>query len=683
MRRAARALAGSAIILWSGGCGDDLQGPGGVSNTPDAPSRTLSALIVSDPVASADLAGTGLSSSSTGIVFVSLPPGIVPDGEHVVIRNRGTAADTTAVVMDGGFGPVPLAATAGDTLDVRIGLGEGELLEVFAVAPARKSPVVVRTQPPFEQRGVGVNVVMLVVFSEPIDPATLTASSLQLQFDGTPVPGALGVEAGGGLTVHFTPVRFLDPGTDYTLLITREIRDLHGDAIASQLRVDFRTTGTPPPRIELLLDVTDELAPPDPPTGSVPIAAGLFMSVSRIRQAEATDRARRLIAETNDILRQCALHLVVEAAHVVSLPPHLLAVQGNEIGSWGGHPPDSLGDPDLVMYQANERLTKDTRDLFAYGKHITSPNATGIFIVDEIEYYIGAQLTGAAGLSFPPVIYHHPEDYPLRNSVLATGTGGRLIAHELGHMLLNTGDHWGEGSNLMLAGSGLTSDQCDRMRENRERLFGDDAVPDPGPPKTEAITIAMASGNGQVGKAGEALELPFAIRVTDDRGERVAHVHTVWRVTAGAGHFPGRAASRTDHEGIADMSFVPTAVGTSTVTAEVAGLRGSPVTFSIDAPTLVITLRPAFIPWLGFSGDPVFSDPEGGSDVTVPVATVVEWSVFVETAHIASTSEPPGGQPFDSGMMNFGQRLQFVPGVAGVWEFEDLVSGATGRLTVQ
>jgi hypothetical protein len=435
------------------------------------------------------------------------------------------------------------------------------------------------------------------------------------------------------------------------------------------------------PQIELVADVTNELEPADAPAGSLPVAAGLFMSVRQIGPDQAVARARQLVEDTNEILQPCGLHLAMEAAQVIDLPPHLASVQGNEFGSWGGHPPDSLGDPDLVSYHENQRLTKDTRELFAYGKRYTSQNAIAMFIVDGIEYYIGAERTEARGLSFPSVSYHHPDDYPLRNSVLALSTHGSLIAHELGHMLLNTGDHWGGGFfNLMLGGWNLTPDQCERMHENRERLFGDDAVPDPGPPTTTGAAIAAVSGNDRVGKAGEYLQLPLAVRVTDPWGEGVRHVHVFWQVTSGAGRFSARPASRTDPDGTAEMRFMPTAAGTGTVAAEVAGLQGSPVTFSISVPVVVIRLTD----WLDFGlrVDPFFSGPEGSSDVTVPMGTTVEWSVNVETAQIVSTSEPAGGEPFDSGALADGERFQFVPGVAGTWEVEDQVSGATGTVTV-
>lgn len=273
------------------------------------------------------------------------------------------------------------------------------------------------------------------------------------------------------------------------------------------------TAPEPPERaadaeIELLVDVGDALRPTGAPAGSLPVSAGIFMTVPAlgvhlpIAPAIVVDRARRLVEDTNGILAQCRLHLAVEAVQVIAVPPHLDTVQGNERGSWGGHPPDSVGDPDRFTYDQNEWLTSETRELFGYGKRYTSKNAIAVFIVEEIEYYIGEQRTAAGGLSFPPVAYHHVDDYPLRNSVLVRPIGrdpyrlpyasGFVVAHELGHMLLDTGDHAAQGAasaldefdNLMTGGSAalLTSEQCDRMHTNRERLYGDASVHDPGPP---------------------------------------------------------------------------------------------------------------------------------------------------------------------------------------------------------
>lgn len=251
--------------------------------------------------------------------------------------------------------------------------------------------------------------------------------------------------------------------------------------------------------IRLLVDASDRLQLPDAPVGSLPVPAGLFMTIPSspgqppIAPTVVADRARRLVEDANRILAQCELHLVMESVQVVAVPGYLGTVQGNERGSFGGHPPADVGDPDLFTYHENARLTKETRELFSYGKRYTSKNAIAVFVVEDIGYYIDQQLTPAGGLSFPPVAYHHNDDYPLRNSVLVKLTGrdtnglpfasGLVAAHEFGHMLLNTGVHAGEFGGLMVGGTLLTSAECASMHANRVRLFGEDAVHDPGPPE--------------------------------------------------------------------------------------------------------------------------------------------------------------------------------------------------------
>lgn len=202
------------------------------------------------------------------------------------------------------------------------------------------------------------------------------------------------------------------------------------------------------------------------------------------------------------------------------------------------------------------------------------------------------------------------------------------------------------------------------------------------PPGSTAAAIAFVSGDGQEGKAGEALPEPFVVRVTDDRGEGVEGVRVTWSVAAGAGDFPQDVSWRTRRDGIHRVVFRPTALGTSVVAAEVVGLEGSPVTFSTEASGVLI----------GFNYDPFgeswFAGPEGSSDVAVPVGTTVEWVVKwspggTATARIVSLSEPLGAEPFDSAVLTYAQRFQFIPGVPGTWEYVDQQSGATGTLTAR
>ena len=210
--------------------------------------------------------------------------------------------------------------------------------------------------------------------------------------------------------------------------------------------------------------------------------------------------------------------------------------------------------------------------------------------------------------------------------------------------------------------------------------FTTDAT-DPG------ATLTIVSGDGQERAAAYAMidGEAFVAQVTDGEGNQVSHVPVTWSVASGEGRlvtwFPQCSeapVTRTGNygDGATFMEFVPTVVGTSTVSAAVAGVP--PVTFTVDATRLVIYF--GFDPWLGKS---YFAGPKYSSDVTVPVGAVVEFRNFNPAARIRSTVTPLDGVSLDSGPLSEGERFQFVPEVAGTWEFVDENSGATGSLTAQ
>lgn len=249
---------------------------------------------------------------------------------------------------------------------------------------------------------------------------------------------------------------------------------------------------------ELRMELSDEeLALPAPPDGSTPVRVSLFYTVApqdgAWSRADVATRMRQIVANTDAILAQCTMHVEVEVAQVIALPARLLDIQGNEEGSFGGHPPPGTPDPDLFDYEQNERLTAESRELFEYGKAHSSKNTIDAYTIDHIVYYANQKLDEAGGLSYPPNIYHHVDDYPYRNAVLLVPEYGacgdlpgvpetRTLAHEIGHMLLNTGGHNGAFNNLMVNGTVLTDAQCATMAANLDALFGEAEVPDPGPP---------------------------------------------------------------------------------------------------------------------------------------------------------------------------------------------------------
>jgi hypothetical protein len=221
-------------------------------------------------------------------------------------------------------------------------------------------------------------------------------------------------------------------------------------------------------------------------------------------------------------------------------------------------------------------------------------------------------------------------------------------------------------------------------------LFFADAS-DPG-----AVVTIMA-GNHQEGKAGTWLPDDLWVRVTDGRGDPVGNIEVAFAVTSGAGSVggcgiagknPAWGITRTLPEGLgingydhgfAGIPFWPSAQGITTVAAAVAGVQVSPVTFTVNGHGVFIRLL----------GDPStdevgFLGPDRTSDVTVPVGAPVEWvnlNWVDGTARIMSTATPQGGAAFDSGELDLNFRFEFVPAVAGTWEFVDLVSGVTGTLT--
>jgi hypothetical protein len=231
------ALAGALAVVAVLGC-QDGQGPD------NRPTPVLAALIVSNPSVTGLAAAAPLrSGSAAGVVFASLPPGNVANGTAVVIQNRRTGAQVTAALVNGGFDPVPVAAAAGDTLDLSISvIGQAQILRFSTLVPAHRPPVIVRTDPPKGKRDVPLNSVMVLIFSEPIDSATLTDSSVKLTLGGVPVAGSLAFSGPSHLDVTFTPAQPLTAGSDYALVMSQEIEDLTGESLPAPVTVSFATT---------------------------------------------------------------------------------------------------------------------------------------------------------------------------------------------------------------------------------------------------------------------------------------------------------------------------------------------------------------------------------------------------------------------------------------------------------
>jgi alpha-tubulin suppressor-like RCC1 family protein len=207
--------------------------------------------IVSDPVAGSAVGSLSLASfapqvgdGDADIVYVSLRPGLVPNGQLVTIRRRGSTNMLTASMEDGGLNPVPIAAADGDTVDVEVQVAGAASVRFSLRVPITRRPRVVRTHPPPKKRDVALNAGIVIVFTEPVARTTLTTSSVQLLKSGTPVAGAVHALEGVTAAAVFEPSAPLDPDTEYQLIVTQGIRDLAGDALETADTVAFATGRT-------------------------------------------------------------------------------------------------------------------------------------------------------------------------------------------------------------------------------------------------------------------------------------------------------------------------------------------------------------------------------------------------------------------------------------------------------
>jgi alpha-tubulin suppressor-like RCC1 family protein len=180
------------------------------------------------------------------MVYVSLPPGAIPGGGTALIRDSRLGSAVTAIIVDGGFDPVGLAAAAGDTLTLTLQTRSGEIPYRCIVADVRP-PVVVRTSPPPHKRDVPLNASIVVVFSQPLDPATVDTVSVRLWRGLTAVAGTVRFADAENLRAEFHPDTLLAGNTDYQFIVSQSVHGVNGLPLDSAVAVSFTTGSTQPP----------------------------------------------------------------------------------------------------------------------------------------------------------------------------------------------------------------------------------------------------------------------------------------------------------------------------------------------------------------------------------------------------------------------------------------------------
>jgi hypothetical protein len=187
-----------------------------------------------------------------------------------------------------------------------------------------------------------------------------------------------------------------------------------------------------------------------------------------------------------------------------------------------------------------------------------------------------------------------------------------------------------------------------------------------------ASVLALNSGNNQVGAAGTQLANPLSVLVTDNIGNPVTGITVTWAVSSGGGSV-GNVSTVSNGSGVATTSAtLGTTGGLNTFTATVAGLTGSPVTFSATgAKNLALN---AGNNQTGTAGNllPIPIAVKITDNASNPVAGItVTWSVISGGGSVGNVSTVSNGSGVATTTATLGST-------AGPNSFRATVTGMTG-----
>ncbi|HEX6313694.1 MAG TPA: Ig-like domain-containing protein [Gemmatimonadaceae bacterium] len=178
--------------------------------------------------------------------------------------------------------------------------------------------------------------------------------------------------------------------------------------------------------------------------------------------------------------------------------------------------------------------------------------------------------------------------------------------------------------------------------------------------------VAVFNGNNQAAVQGTNVPLAPSVRVTDANGQGVGNVNVTFAVGSGGGSITGGAAV-TDATGVATVGSWTLGTGvTNTLTATVAGVTGSPVTFTASSATqIAVTQQPP-------------ANSAAGANFTV--------TVQLRTA--GGNPAPVNGHPLTiaiqsgGGTLNAGSTALTVNTTLGVATFNVNITGSAGARTL-
>jgi hypothetical protein len=238
-RRILAAASGIVSVVLGFSCTDTIGIPGDVQ-------ATALEFFVSNPVYVPSVASIENTSAYTSapLVYLSLPPGSLPGIESIKIENITRQVPTTLVdLVHGGFDPVGIEAMAGDSLQLTLSSPDGSDRVSYVKVSTKRAPSIVRSNPPKGQTDVALNVIIEAIFTEPVVPQSVTATSFRLLHGGLSVAGRVAI-VDGSYRAQFIPDKPLDPNSTYEIAIAGTIRDYDGDALVGGYDATFVTGDT-------------------------------------------------------------------------------------------------------------------------------------------------------------------------------------------------------------------------------------------------------------------------------------------------------------------------------------------------------------------------------------------------------------------------------------------------------
>lgn len=236
------ALAGLTVTLLVGACSDSTSPTNKKSGGATLENALRSALILSEPIRSNF--GYFLKSASatdSQATFVSMRPGSLLGLDSVVLALSIAPQVTVSTGYSaGGFDPIPIYATVGDSLDATA-FWRGVASTIRVAVPAFRPPTVLRSSPSAGRANVELGQQVWIVFSQPIDSATATSSSIQLLLRGAAEASTVRLQTNQPWVVILSSKTLLAPEATYDVVVGSAVADVSDEQIQAPVSFDFQT----------------------------------------------------------------------------------------------------------------------------------------------------------------------------------------------------------------------------------------------------------------------------------------------------------------------------------------------------------------------------------------------------------------------------------------------------------